>query len=81
MTRLQIQTSMDALLEWRDTALRFLDEMRADLMKDARLLDDTLPRDCDQLRHLMGRRELIVNRIRLETSRARGPGTPGWKEM
>ena len=72
---------MRELLEWRDAAVRFIDDMRRDLLDDRRLLDDTLPMDYDRLRHLMGRRELIVNRIRLETSRCRGPGTPGYREI
>ena len=63
------------LLEWRDTAVRTLEEMIADL-KAARLTDNALDRDFDQLRHLMGRREILVNEIRLRSSRHRGPGTP-----
>ena len=54
--------------------------MIADI-RAGRLVDDTLARHYDYLRHLMGRREVIVNEIRLENSRHRGPGTPYYHDL
>ena len=74
------QDHMSMLLEWRDTTIGMLEGMIADL-KAERLVDDTLSRDFDQLRHLMGRREILVNEILLRGSRHRGPGMPLYREM
>ena len=46
-----------------------------------RMLDDTLEKDYEYLRHLMGRREIIVNEIMKANSRHRGPGTPGYRDL
>lgn len=72
---------METLLEWRNTAVRALDDMRRDMLDDDKLLDGTLPRDFAFLFHLMGRWEQIVNQIELERGPHRGPGTPGYREI
>jgi len=68
------------LRQWGDTCARALEEMIADI-RAGKLVDDTLQRHFDYLRHLMGRREIIVNEIRLANSRHRGPGTPGYHDL
>jgi len=68
------------LQEWAGTAERALEDMISDL-RAGKLYDDTLARDFDFLRHLMGRREIIVNEIARANSRHRGPGTPGYREF
>lgn len=50
-------------------------------IRAGKLVDDTLPNDFNYLRHLMGRRELIVNEINRFTARHRGPGTPLYKRI
>ncbi len=50
-------------------------------IKNGRLLDDTLVKDFDHLRHLMDRRDELARQIRLHTGPHRGPGTPGYREI
>ena len=59
---------------------RALCEMIEDIHKRS-LVDDTLPRDYDNIRHLMGRREIIVNEIMLANGAHRGPGTPLYRDL
>lgn len=54
--------------------------MIADI-RAGRLVDDTMERHFEYLRHLKGRREIIVNEIQKANSRHRGPGTPGYHEL
>lgn len=54
--------------------------MIADI-RAGKLVDDTLVSDYEYLRHLMGRREIIVNEIMLAGSRHRGPGMPGYHDL
>lgn len=68
------------LERWAVTALGALEQMSADI-RARRLVDDTLERDMDWLRHLMGRREIIVNEILLRNGPHRGPGTPLYREI
>lgn len=64
------------LREWQGATERALEDMLADLRAGGRkLVDDTLVNDMNYLRHLMGRREIIVHEIMLRDSRHRGPGT------
>lgn len=71
---------MQMLHEWAGTLERALETMIADA-RAGKLVDDTLPRDYDFIRHLMGRRELIVNEIMLAGKRHRGPGTALYREI
>lgn len=71
---------MEMLRAWGDTCERALEAMIRDI-RAGRLVDDTLARDYDFLRHLMGRREVIVNEIMLADSRHRGPGTARYREL
>lgn len=50
-------------------------------IRAGRLVDDTMERHFEYLRHLKGRREIIVNEIQKANSRHRGPGTPGYHEL
>lgn len=59
---------------------RGLETMIADA-QSGKLLDDTLVRDYEYIRHLMNRREIIVNEIMRLNSRHRGPGTPGYVDL
>ena len=43
-------------------------------IRAGRLVDDTMERHFEYLRHLKGRREIIVNEIQKANSRHRGPG-------
>ena len=71
---------MQMLTEWAGTLERALNDMIADIRAN-KLIDGTLERDYDYIRHLMGRREIIVNEIMLANSRHRGPGTALYKEL
>lgn len=71
---------MRMLSEWGGTLEKALEAMIADI-RDGRLVDDTLPRDYEFIRHLMGRREIIVNQIMLANGSHRGPGTPMYREQ
>ena len=68
------------LKQWGDTCVGACENMIADI-RAGKLVDDTMERDFDFLRHLMGRREVIVNEIRLASSRHRGPGTPYYRDL
>lgn len=68
------------LREWAATMGRALRDMAADV-EAGRLVDDTLPRDMDFLRHLMGRREIIVGELLALQGRHRGPGTALHREL
>ena len=74
------ETWASMLQQWGGTAERALEAMIADI-RAGKLYDDTLAQDFDFLRHLMGRREIIVNEIAKANSRHRGPGTPGYREL
>lgn len=74
------ETWASMLQDWAGTAERALEDMISDI-RAGKLYDDTLARDFDFLRHLMGRREIIVNEIARANSRHRGPGTPGYREF
>ena len=50
-------------------------------IRAGRLVDDTMERHFEYLRHLKGRREIIVNEIQKANSRHRGPGTPGYRDL
>ena len=50
-------------------------------IRAGRLVDDTMERHFEYLRHLKGRREIIVNEIQKAYSRHRGPGTPGYRDL
>ena len=76
----QVMSQVSMLREWGDTAVRALEGMIADIRAD-NLYDDTLLKDFDFLRHLMGRREVIVTDMRAHMSRHRGPGTPGYVDL
>lgn len=54
--------------------------MIADI-RAGKLVDDTMERHYNYLRHLMGRRAVIVGEIRQANSRHRGPGTPGYHDL
>lgn len=71
---------MQMLTEWAGTLERALNDMIADIRAN-KLIDGTLERDYDYIRHLMGRREIIVNEIMLANSRHRGPGRPLYREL
>lgn len=79
MTRPTPQTPQELLAEWSGATERALEAMLADL-RAGRLIDDTLPNHMNYLRHLMGRREVIVGEILARSSRHRGPGTPLYRE-
>ena len=68
------------LKQWGDTLERALEAMIGDI-KAGRLLDDTLPNDWEYIRHLMGRREVIVNEIDRHNGGHRGPGTPRYTQI
>ena len=80
MTSPTPQTPAEMLAEWQGAAERALEGMLADL-RAGKLIDDTLPADMDHLRHLMGRREVIVHEILLRSQRHRGPGTPLYRQL
>lgn len=71
---------MSMLQQWGDTLERALEAMIGDI-KAGRLLDDTLPNDWEYIRHLMGRREVIVNEIDRHVGAHRGPGTPRYTQI
>lgn len=75
-----VQSYMDMLRELGGTLERGLEAMIADI-RAGRLVDDTLPNDWDYIRHLMGRREVIVNEILRLNGPHRGPGTPLYTEI
>lgn len=50
-------------------------------IRAGKLVDDTMERHFEYLRHLKGRREIIVNEIQKANSRHRGPGTPGYHDL
>ena len=77
---LPLTVHMQMLTEWAGTLERALNDMIADIRAN-KLIDDTLERDYDYIRHLMGRREIIVNEIMLANSRHRGPGRPLYCEL
>ena len=54
--------------------------MIADI-RAGKLWDDTMAGHFEYLRHLKGRWECIVGEIRKESSRHRGPGTPGYVDL
>ena len=68
------------LRQWGSTLERACESIIADVHA-GKLLDDTMERHFDYLRHLMGRREIIVNEIMKLSSRHRGPGTPGYIDL
>jgi len=68
------------LEEWRGTMLRALETM-TEHARTGNLIDDTLERDYDFLRHLMGRRILIRDEIMRLRGPHRGPGTAGYEEL
>ena len=68
------------LQQWGDTLERALEAMIGDI-KAGRLMDDTLPNDWEYIRHLMGRREVIVNEIDRHVGSHRGPGTPRYTQI
>lgn len=70
---------MDMLRQWGSTLERACESIIADIHA-GKLLDDTMEKHYDYLRHLMGRREIIVNEI-MKYSRHRGPGTPGYIDL
>lgn len=76
----EIQSQESMLREWGGTAERALEQMIDDI-RAGKLYDDTLVQDFDFLRHLMGRREVIIEAMRAHMSRHRGPGTPGYREL
>ena len=81
-----IQTHTDMLREWGGTCERALEAMIAHIWKgllldDTLLADDTLANDFNYLRHLMGRREVIVNEIVMRQGGHRGPGMPFYTEI
>lgn len=70
------------LKEWQGAAERALEDMLADLRAGGRkLVDDTLVNDMNFIRHLMGRREIIVHEILQRDSRHRGPGTALYRDL
>lgn len=70
---------MDMLRQWGSTLERACEDIIADVHA-GKLLDDTMERHYAYLRHLMGRREIIVNEI-MKYDRHKGPGTPGYHEL
>lgn len=68
------------LAQWAVTLERGLEAMIADA-RAGRLVDDTLVQDFNYLRHLMGRREVIVGEILQANARHRGPGTPLYHDL
>lgn len=70
------------LAQWAVTLERGLETMIADA-RAGKLLDDTLEQDFSYIRHLMGRREIIVHEIMQanSNSRHRGPGTPLYHDL
>lgn len=75
-----VMSQASMLREWGDTAVSALESMIADIQA-GKLYDDTLARDFDFLRHLMGRREILIEAMRAHTSRHRGPEMPGYREL
>lgn len=75
-----IQTHTDMLHEWGGTCERALEAMIAHI-REGLLVDDTLANDFNYLRHLMGRREVIVNEIVMRQGGHRGPGMPFYTEI
>lgn len=67
------------LRQWGSTLERACESIIADVHA-GKLLDDTMERHFDYIRHLMGRREIIVNEI-MKYSRHKGPGTPGYIDL
>ena len=76
-----ISPHIELLEEWRQSVARLLDDFREDLDDDAHLLDDRLTVDFNRLRHMMGRRDVIVNEIMRANGPHRGPGTPGYPKI
>jgi len=70
---------MDMLRQWGSTLERACESIIADIHAE-KLLDDTMEKHYDYLRHLMGRREIIVNEI-MKYDRHKGPGTPGYRDL
>ena len=75
-----IQTHTDMLHEWGGTCERALEAMIAHI-REGLLVDDTLANDFNYLRHLMGRREVIVNEIVMRQGGHRGPGMPFYQAL
>ena len=67
------------LRQWGSTLERACEAIIADVHA-GKLLDDTMERHFDYIRHLMGRREIIVNEI-MKYNRHKGPGTPGYRDL
>lgn len=63
-------------VEWAGTMTDVLNGMLREVA-EGRVEGDKLEKDFDFLRHLMGRREQLLQEIRLHTGAQRGPGTPG----
>lgn len=70
---------MDMLRQWGNTLERACEDIVADIHA-GKLLDETMDRHFEYLRHLMGRRAIIVNEI-MKCDRHRGPGTPGYVDL
>ena len=70
---------MDMLRQWGSTLERACESIIADIHA-GKLLDSTMEKHYDYLRHLMGRREIIVNEI-MKYDRHKGPGTPWYHDL
>ena len=59
-----------------ETILSAIEEMAGHILA-GRLVEGVIEQDFDFLRHLMGRRALIVTELHRQRGSLRGPGTPG----
>lgn len=75
-----LATYQAEMARWAVTCTRTLEYMINDI-RDGKLIDDTLVKDFDHIRHLMDRRDELARQIRLHTGPHRGPETVGHREI
>ena len=68
------------LKQWGVTCVGFLEAMIKDI-KDGNIYDDTMRRDFDAIRHMIGRHDVLTTELRANVGPHRGPGTPGFREL
>ena len=72
---------MESMLrQWGDTCIGVLKQMIRDI-RAGKFYDDTMRRDFDNLRALMGRHDVLTTDLWDNVGPHRGPGTPNYKEI